>query len=949
MRRTTPSFLLPGGGRAARLADWLRAHGEVLRVLGDARGLAEAAPRLFGVIGPGMRMDAGVLWLIEHRTGALRSAYVWQGRHGRAPTFDATVRRASLRSGEGLAGAAWARMAPVWRPARAPEGGRSDLVSDAARTDGLRLGAAFPIRCGGDFHGVIELAAHKARRDVDDLEIEMQGLGETLGQFLVRQATLQRLGSSERQLAELFENAPLGLVVADAKGRIVRANQAELDMLGFARDAYVGHPLSEFHLDPDAIAELLARVAKGEEVRGFEARVRRADGTEAWIRLHANGFFEDGRLLQVRCFSRDVTKEREAARTLKESEERFRLLVEGARDYALHTYGPDGRVAAWSLGAANLFGWSDEDAAALQMASLFCAEDQAEGVPGRTLRLAEDEGRLLHEGWLVRKDGSRFWAQVSLTAVRDPGGRVTHVCQLTRDATESRRVETLRRKTSELEAANNAVLVAQRRATEMLDGLRAAIETPLRAVERLPGLLEDGAIEEAATTAQGSAAALRRALEEARATGALEPAPGATADGPVDPFRLASEVRDMLRDAAAERRIRVEVDVDPELGPVVVAADRLRQVLFNLVSNAIRFNRDRGRVTVRFLREGDAAFRLEIEDTGVGIPDEQVRALVDGGGDVQGLPSEAKIGLSATRGVVADLGGRLAVRSAPGRGSVFSVILPRMPGSGPSPQRTGAPTGGKTLPPARILVVERDPAVRASLAWTLGGAGYEVESVATALEGIEAARAQRFDAVAAPLDAEEGGVVDVVAGIRSGGQSHAAPLVIALVHGEDGHPGALIVDDVVPRPTPADRFFAALERARVPRGRARPLLLVDADLAVLASAARTLEVLDYRVVAEPDADAALRAAAEEAPAAVLFSPFPLVLDAFQLLHHLRRLPGLGDVPALLCVPPGSAMARSEALRAAVRGPWAQLPELLGELERRLHTLRGSRRAAAPSR
>src|SRR5690606_2672439 len=134
----------------------------------------------------------------------------------------------------------------VWRSYRPERGAPSDLISDAARQDGLRLGVAFPVRCGAEFHGVVELVAHKARRDVADLAIEMQVLGETLGQFLVRQGTLQRLGSSERQLTELFANAPLGLVVTDAKGRILRANQAELDMLGHARDAYVGHPLAEF-------------------------------------------------------------------------------------------------------------------------------------------------------------------------------------------------------------------------------------------------------------------------------------------------------------------------------------------------------------------------------------------------------------------------------------------------------------------------------------------------------------------------------------------------------------------------------------------------------------------------------------------------------------------------------------------------------------------------------
>ncbi len=928
----------PGWGRAGRLAEWLRAEFRVSRTLFEARGLAEAAPRLFEAVGPGMRMDVGVLWMIEHRSEALRAAYVWRGKAANAGGYEATVRHGALRRGEGLAGAAWAAMGPVWRAPKGERGGSSDLITDAARADGLRTGLAFPVRFGTEFHGVIELASHRARRDAEDLEIEAQVLGETLGQFLVRQSALHRLGSSERQLTELFANAPLGLVVTDAKGRIVRANQAELDMLGLAREAYVGHALSEFHLDPAELADLFARVARGEEVRGFETRVRRGDGAEAWIRLHANASFEDGRLLHVRCFSRDVTEERAAARSLRESEERFRLLVEGARDYALHTYDPSGRIAAWSVGAETLFGWTDAEAVALDMPALFSPEDRAEDGPARTLKLAEDEGRLHHEGWLVRKDGSRFWAQVSLTSVRDLGGRVTHVCQLTRDATESRRVEALRKKTSDLESANNAVLLAQRRTSEALDALRTAIEAPVQAVERLVARLESGDVEEAVRIAKTSAATLRRALDHAGMAGSLEPVVSAAAGVPIDPFRLASEVRDMLRDAAAERRIRVEVDVDPDLGPVVLAPDRLRQVLFNLLSNAIRYNRDRGRATVRFLREGEQALRLEVEDTGIGIPEERLGVLFDADGERGVGGGEGKVGLPATRRVVADLGGRITVRSAVGRGSVFSVVLPRtlpLPTSPDAPDAREQPPSAPGKRARRVVVVESNPAVRANLAWTFGGAGYEVASTDSQVDAIQAVRERPCDVLAAALDAADGSVLDVVTALRSGGLSRHLAHVVCLVHGEEGPPGALLVADVVPRPAPADRLFAALERAGVPQGREGHVLVVDGDLALLRGTARTLEALDYRVVAEPDADEALRAAADETPKAIVLSPFPLVMDVFRFLHHLRRSPTLRCVPTILSTPRALDAPQAAALRAAAAGPEGRLTDLLAELDRRM--------------
>ncbi|MBL9089373.1 MAG: PAS domain S-box protein [Planctomycetia bacterium] len=907
------------------LSTWLATEREVAGILAGARGLAESAPRVLAAVAAWLDVDVGALWLIEHHTERLRAAYVWRRAGAACPRFEATVRDAAVAKGQGLAGVAWAALVPVHAAPARGAGTASDPLRVAALADGLRGGVAFPVRAGDRFHGVLEFASARPLLGAPERVLALEVLGETLGQFVARQSALQRLRASDQQLTDLFENAPLALRLFDGHGRILRANQAELEMLGYAREAYVGRSLADLHVDRAALDDLLARLRRGEEVRGVEAEVRRADGARAWLRLHANGYFEDGRLVHVRCFSRDVTDEREADLALRGREARLRQLVDGARGYALHTCDPRGRVVAWSDGAVALFGYPDAAARDLDVGVLFAPEARAAGIPARVLRLAADEGRHRYEGWLVRRDGSRFWGDATFEAVHDARGRLAHVCQLTRDATEDRRVAGIRRRTAELVAANAAVLAAQQRDDDLVAALRRALEVPVAAVERIATALA----EDQASTARDAAVAageLRRALARAGDPAAL--ASAAPADlGPVDLGQLLAEVRDLVADAAAERRIRVEGDVDRELGPVATSADRLRLVLYNLTAHAVRACRDHGRVTVRALPEGDADFRVEVEDTGVGADEGAARAFVDAPATDGGAgPAGA---LRATRRVVAELRGRLAVRSTPGRGTVVSVVLPRRGADDAVP----APHGDEARAPARrLLVVAADAAARAKLAWTFGAAGCDVTSVGSSVEGVALARETRFDVVAAPGVGGDQPLAEVVASLRAAGRTRGVPRIVALVPGADGAPGALLAADVLRRPLTPDRAFATLERLRVARGRGRPVLVVDGDLAVADGAARLLEALGYRAVAEPDADAALRQAAHEAPSAVFLAPTPQTMGAFEFAHHLRRQRGCAEVPLVLLWPLVLTDEEDAALRAAAGGAAARLEDVVELLD-----------------
>jgi len=176
-----------------------------------------------------------------------------------------------------------------------------------------------------------------SERPIDDSAAPMRDSdGNIVGVVLVfRDVTARRraetqLARSERELADFFENAAVGLHWIDVNGRILRANRAELMMLGYTADEYIGRPIADFHADADVIASLLDRLQRGEEVRDAPARMRRKDGRLIDVQVSSSAYREKGAFLHTRCFTIDVTGRKRAEEALRESEQRFRLMADAA-------------------------------------------------------------------------------------------------------------------------------------------------------------------------------------------------------------------------------------------------------------------------------------------------------------------------------------------------------------------------------------------------------------------------------------------------------------------------------------------------------------------------------------------------------------------------------------------------------------------------------------------
>jgi PAS domain S-box-containing protein len=293
----------------------------------------------------------------------------------------------------------------------------------------------------------------------------------------------------EPRLRGLVDALPDGLVIADEDGRIVYANRRLEEMSGYSTEELRGQPIEL--LVPDRMRrqheEHRNRFIAQPTVRpmgaGLSIVLRRSDGSEFPADISLSPLATPGTRVVLAAI-RDVTDRREAEERLRRSEERFRLLVEWVQDYAIVMLEPDGRLASWNLGAQRITGYAAEEMIGTNVSVLYPPDLVAGGHLQQQLAVAQREGRAVDEGWRVRKDGSRFWASVVLSALPGDGDTPRGFANVIRDMSERRhsaaRVEAINEVTRAiLENRDAEVLqIIARRGRELVDADAGAVVTP---------------------------------------------------------------------------------------------------------------------------------------------------------------------------------------------------------------------------------------------------------------------------------------------------------------------------------------------------------------------------------------------------------------------------------------------------------------------------------------
>jgi PAS domain S-box-containing protein len=460
----------------------------------------------------------------------------------------------------------------------------------------------------------------------------------------------------------------------------------------------------------------------------------------------------------------------------REDIEWTRLLVESVRDYAIIRLDVDGRVASWNPGAENIKGYTAAEIVGRHYSAFYPEEDTRAGVPERQLEVAAAEGRLELSGWRLRKDGSRFWADVVITALRDDGGELYGFGKLTRDVTEkhNNRVA-LERRTEELAAARDDAVrarVAAETATfaksSFLATMSHEIRTPLSGLVGMTELLMDTDLSteqrEFAQTIQTSADSLLGIIGEILDLSRIEAGRMEVAVDEFDVKQLALDCARLLSGSAQAKGIDLNVEGAAEAAPVVADAGRSRQVLVNLVGNAIKFTND-GHVTITIGPADDAAMtEIRVADTGIGIaPDLLPRVFT---AFEQADPADTHsyggsgLGLAITKELVELMGGTISVTSTQGLGSTFSFVLPTGTGARPSGldpkfeatvlERFGHRSERRDetdVSAHRVLVVDDNPVNQLVAATTLEKHGCVVDLAVNGQEAVDKHADAAYDAI----------------------------------------------------------------------------------------------------------------------------------------------------------------------------------------------------------
>lgn len=235
--------------------------------------------------------------------------------------------------------------------------------------------------------------------------------------------------SQDRDLDRLLLEAVRdhGIMMFDLHGHVIRCNPGAGAMTGYPNDEVLGRHLSCFYTEADRRSgrpdEILSRAVSEDHCEAEELRVRK-DGSSYWADIVMSPVRDEhGRLRGFAEVARDVTGRVMAEKALRESEERFRLLVAGVRDYAIFMLDPSGNVLSWNCGAELIMGYEADEVLGGHWSCFYSEEDRRLGAPDTHLAEAERQGRVEAEGWCVRKDGSQFWANAVITAPVTRTGR----------------------------------------------------------------------------------------------------------------------------------------------------------------------------------------------------------------------------------------------------------------------------------------------------------------------------------------------------------------------------------------------------------------------------------------------------------------------------------------------------------------------------------------------
>lgn len=563
--------------------------------------------------------------------------------------------------------------------------------------------------------------------------------------------TFVDISERKRMVASLAERARLldlsndVITVRDMSNRITYWNQGAAQIYGWSANEAVGH-------DMDFLLRTENAQSIDELVCGLQVRDRMVGEVQQSTR--------DGRKLTMLCrwaldrdadanphsiltTANDITEFKKAEESARQSERTFGLLFDAIRDFAVFILDADGNITTWNAAAQRLLGWTEKEAIGRSFAMLLAPEDRALGSFEKLLLQARQEGRVANDRWQVAKDGRRFWGSGVMAAITE-GGVLRGFATILRD-------ETLRKQGEEaLLNAKRAAEAANQMKDEFLATLSHELRTPLSTILLWAKMLKDRKMEprdmdEGLSAIKHSADAQTALIDDLLDTSRIM-------SGKLRLVLLELDLEPLLRDAveailpaAKAKDVEINLEVQPGGKRVIADADRLRQVVWNLLTNAVKFTPEGGRITVS-LTGFSGSVEIRVSDTGRGISSDFLPYVFDRFRQADASTTRQQgglgLGLSISKQLVELHGGTIeALSEGVGRGATFRVVLPAAKAGKsimPAPAPAKRSRVKSALSGVHILLVEDDQATRNALTKALRHAGARVMAVDSATGAMRA-------------------------------------------------------------------------------------------------------------------------------------------------------------------------------------------------------------------